>query len=490
MRYLMKKKLTGTIAAAAVIAYTFTSSVLTVHAEVDYNAEAEARKGLAVQSNDYENWPDGPAIGAEAAILMEANTGAVLYAKNIDERLYPASITKILTALIASEKSKMDEIVEFSEEAVHSINWREDSNMGAKVGDKMTMEQALYGVMVGSANEAAYAVAEHIAGNVEDFSKLMNARAKELGCRNSNFITPNGLHDTNHYTSVYDLALISRAYFSNELLCKMSGTFEYQVPKTAYQQNDAMVVHSKNKLLPGKAYAYENLLGSKTGYTTEARQTLISCARKNGMTLICVVMKEESPYQYEDTVSLFDYGFGNFNIFNISSNEKEYSIDHSDFFDANKDVFGNSEPVLSINQDDYIVLPNTSVFTDAASELSFDAGSDKTIATINYTYHGVPVGSASVDIAAGQPDSFQFENTPGTDSPPKETKPENTVFVNVKNVIIWILAIAGIFILIIVIRAVFDNYNFSRRGRSRRRKKPLQRKRGSRIRDLFTRYYD
>ncbi|MDD6202643.1 MAG: serine hydrolase, partial [Lachnospiraceae bacterium] len=241
---------------------------MTAFAETDYYAEAEARKSLPIETNEIENWPVGPEIGAESAILLEANSGAVLYAKNINEQLYPASVTKILTALIAAEKCEMDEIVTFSSDAIHSINWREDANMGINVGDQITMEQCLYGLLVGSANEAAYAIAEHISGegNLDGFAALMNEKAKELGCTNSNFVTPNGIHDENHYTSAHDLALIAQAFFSNELLTKMSSTTSYQIPKTATQPREDMIVWAKSKLLPGKEYAYEPLLGTKTGY--------------------------------------------------------------------------------------------------------------------------------------------------------------------------------------------------------------------------------
>ena len=162
-------------------------NAITVRAEIDYNAEAEARKSLSIQTNEIENWPQGPCIGAESAILMEATTGTILYAKNIDEQLYPASTTKILTCLIAAEQAEMNEVVTFSNDAVFSIE-RGSSNMGMDVGEQITMEQALYGVLVGSANESANAVAEHIAGTVDSFSKLMNQKAKELGCKNSNFV--------------------------------------------------------------------------------------------------------------------------------------------------------------------------------------------------------------------------------------------------------------------------------------------------------------
>ena len=253
------------------IMYVMIGSPLVTYAtEIDYNAEAEARKSLEIQSNANENWPAGPAIGAEAAILIEANTGTILYSKNIHEELYPASTTKILTCLIAAEKAKLDETVTFSHNAVFSIE-PDSSNMGMDEGEQITVEQTLYGILVGSANEGANAIAEHISGTVDEFAKLMNEKATEIGCQNSHFINPNGLYSPEHYTSAYDLALIGKEFFKNEMLCKMSSTATYCIPPTATQPDD-IVVHSKNKLLPDREFTYDYLVGSKTGFTSEARK--------------------------------------------------------------------------------------------------------------------------------------------------------------------------------------------------------------------------
>ena len=174
--------------------FLFTHICLTdgfVSYATDYAAEEEARRSLPIASNSYEEWPDGPAVGAAGAILMEAETGTILYEKNIHEHLYPASVTKILTCLIAIENCQMDETVEMSHEAVFSIP-RDSSNIGMDEGEKITVEQCLYGILVGSANEVSNAIAEHVSGNIEDFVDLMNQRAKELGCEDSHFVTVNG----------------------------------------------------------------------------------------------------------------------------------------------------------------------------------------------------------------------------------------------------------------------------------------------------------
>lgn len=446
----------------------FLNLSITGYAERDYKAEAEERKKMPVETNQYINWPAGPEIGAEAAILMEANTGAILYAKNIHAELYPASITKILTALIAYEKCSMDEMVTFTDEAIHSINWREDANMGINAGDSITMEQCLYGLLVGSANEVAYAIAEHISGegNLEQFSQIMNEKATELGCKNSNFITPNGIHDDNHYTSAYDMALIAQAFFSNELLTKMSSTTNYQVPQTATQPRDDMIVWAKSKLLPGKEYAYDYLIGTKTGYTTDARQTLVSCAQKNGLKLICVIIKEETPGQFTDTIELFEYGFQNFYAASVVKNDTTYSIDTSNFFSTDTDFFGSSKSILEIDPNDYIVLPVNVDFTESVSELTYDGLKENEIARINYTFNDIPVGSASIIPVKDTVTTFDFGTKQQIVDEPVTEDENDTVYINVKNVIIAIMALSIFFIIIFMIRSMIINTRkYQRRNR-------------------------
>ncbi len=447
---------------------------INVNAAIDYQAEAEARKSMTIESNLLPNWPAGPQIGAQSAILIEANTGAVLYAKNINEKLYPASVTKILTALIASETCKMDEIVTFSSDAVHSINWKEDANMGINVGDQITMEQCLYGLLVGSANEAAYAIAEHISGpgNISGFADLMNKKAKELGCTNSNFITPNGIHDENHYTSAHDLALIAQVFFSNELLSKMSSTTSYHVPKSPTQPREDMIVWAKSKLLPGKEFAYENLLGTKTGFTSEARQTLVSCAQKNGLKLICVIMKEESPNQFTDTTQLFDYGFNNFSAVSIYDKDSQYVIDNSSFFATDTDFFGSSKPILQLNPDDYIVLPTSATLEETTSELTYDNLDTNEIARINYSYNDVNVGHASIIPVEDKKATFDFGSKPVIVE--KDTTQDNTVFINIKNILIAVIVISILLIVIFMLRSLINNHR--RRSRIMRRHKRKKQK--------------
>lgn len=449
---------------------------------VDYAQAAEERKLLPIQSNETADWPEGPAITAEAAILMEANTGTILYAKNIHEELYPASTTKILTCLLAVENASLDDTVTFSQTAVSSVP-ADGSSMGIDAGESLSLEECLYGIMVGSANEAANAVAEHVAGSIENFVELMNERAAELGCTNTHFNNANGLQDSNHYTSAYDLALISREFFDNELLSKIGNTARYHFTPTATQPDD-FYLNNKHKLINGEI-AYDGILGGKTGYTDLARETLVTCAEQNGMKLICVVFMDESPAQFTDTVTLFDYGFGNFQVVNVADNETNYIPTDSSFFDSENDIFGSSSSLLEIDESSYIILPKTSDITSTTSTVSFDLTEDETkdtlhIAKINYDYNGVAVGSAYVNAiqsaASSAFTSADTENEDTSDSSPASS--QDTIYINIKLVLIIVLIVAAIIIAIIMLHSLFSSYSFSSqrsdRRRMRRRKKEVK----------------
>ena len=180
-------------------------------------------------------WPEGPSIASPSAIVMEVNSGAVLYEKNMDQVNYPASITKILTVLLALEHCELDEVVTFSDDAIN-LNQGDTSHIARDYGEKMTLEECLYAVMLESANECAYAVAEHVGeklgGDYQTFIKLMNKKAKELGCKNTNFTNANGLPDENHWTSAHDMALISAEAYKNESFRIITSTRAYQIPPT------------------------------------------------------------------------------------------------------------------------------------------------------------------------------------------------------------------------------------------------------------------
>lgn len=489
-----KKIFCGILCVLFLLSPTFSVTAAEV---IDYEAEAEARKLLPVQTNEIEGWPKGPEIGAQSAILMDADTGTILYAKNIYDTGYPASTTKLLTALIAAEQSSMNETVVMSHDAVFSVPG-DGSKIGMDEREELSMEQALYAVLVASANEVSNAVGEHIAGSMEAFADMMNARAAELGCVNSHFVNTNGLPDDAHYTCAYDLALIARAFFSSELLSKMACTPYYTIYPSE-KQPDEIIMSTHNRLIMGNRYGnryvYEDLVGSKTGYTDSARQTLVSCAERNGMRLICVIIKEESPYQFEDTIALFEYGFSNFQSVNVAQNETTYSINSTDFFETSIDIFGSSEAILSLNQHDHVVIPNGIDFAELDCELSYDTDREDTIAVLSYTYHGQPVGTASINITLDMTAPFQFEETPFSfkDMPTmeeeiavspspipiptpaleqeQESDGQRIIFVNIKRVLAALVAGAVVIAVLLYLSAYIRSYYFSSRRKERRRRR-------------------
>lgn len=465
------------VLAAALAGSLFLGSPITGLADSDTEQRLEEQRAMPVQSNEIPNWPNGPVVGAESAILMDAETGTILYAKNIHQRQYPASTTKILTTLIATERCEMDEIVSFSHDAVFDTPW-DSSHIAMDVGQELTMEQCLNAILIRSANEVSFAVAEHITQSTDwlVFAEIMNQRAEELGCQDSHFVNPNGLPDQDHYTTAYDLAMIGRAFFANEMLCKITLTRRMEFPATE-KLPLGKLENNHMQIIPGGTYAYEYLTGCKTGYTDDARSCLVSCAEKNGMRLICVVMHDEAPYQYEDTISLYEYGFSNFEKVNVSQSETKYNIDNTGLFYSGNDIFGSSQPFLSLDRDDFILLPKTVSFRDLDSVISYDTEDENQAAIIRYSYNGVDIGSVRVNFSAGAQQSDLFENLPETEIP------DNSVlYVNMTVILITLGVIAGLILIWLLIRAVLKNYAFL--GRRERQKK--RRKRRRRSSDTFT----
>lgn len=472
-------------------AILFLAQSITAYAEPsESERRLEENRAMEIQSNQVANWPIGPTVGAESAILIEAETGTILYAKNIHRHQYPASTTKILTTLIATEQCAMDELVTFSHEAVFDTP-RDSNHIAIDEGEALTMEQCLNAILIRSANEVAFGVAEHIAGDSwHNFAEIMNTRAKELGCLNSNFVNPNGLPDEDHYTTAYDLAMIGRAFFANEMLCQITMSRRLEIQPTD-KQPDTIIENNSMQLIPGGTYEYEYLVGCKTGYTNAARSCLVSCAERDGMKLICVVMRDESPYQYEDTISLFDYGFGNFEKVNVAQTETKYNIDNTGLFYGGNDIFGSSMPILSLNKDDYIIMPRTATFKDTESTISYDTAGENQAAVITYTYHGVDIGTVRVNFSVNQSQTPMFEtglNADESEDGSEESAKAPVIYVNVIRVLIGMAVAALILFAAALIRILLKNYHFS--GWSKRlvwkknnRRRRRRGKRSNRFRD-------
>jgi len=462
------------IAAAACAGSLLFSSSVRVMADPQDEIEQrwEAQRAMEIQSNQVPDWPAGPVVGAESAILMEAETGTILYAKNIHQKEYPASTTKLLTTLIASERCEMDEIVTFSRSAVFDTP-RDSSHIAMDVGQELTMEQSLNAILIRSANEVSFAVAEHITGSTDwlDFAEIMNTRAQELGCLNSHFVNPNGLPDDDHYTTAYDMAMIGKAFFANEMLCKITLTRRLEIPASDKLPQGKLELNQM-QIIPGGKYAYEYLVGCKTGYTQTARSCLVSCAERNGMKLICVVMRDEAPYQYEDTIALFEYGFSNFEKVKVAQSETKYNIDNTGLFYSGNDIFGSSQPLLTLNQDDFVILPLNSSLEDTESTISYDTSNENQAAVIFYSYHGVDIGSVRVNYTAGNKNTYLFDALPEktTIDPVVENDGEEPViYVNKTWIFILLGSLAAVVVIWLLVHIIMKNYAFPGRNDRRRR---------------------
>lgn len=373
-------------------------------------------------SDSIENWPAGPDIYSGCAVVIEADTGAVLYDKNMNQQAYPASITKIMTALLAIENAALNEMVEFSDNAVFSVP-RDSSHIAITPGEYLSVENCLYGLLLASANEVANALAEHISGTTEAFAELMNERARELGATDTHFANPNGLPDENHYTSCYDMAMISRAAVANETFVKIDSTTSYMIPATNLQPEQRPVNTSHPLMVSGRR-PYEGCFGGKTGYTTVAGNTLVTFAKRDDITLICVVMKSDSTHIYEDSATLLDYGFENFSKCNIAENETKFQLGNSGFFEAANAMFENSYPQISLNKEGSVVLPSGAHFSEAEAAISFrdkeDNEDTNVMADITYTWHGHYIGSTTLDVVPVAQKAFSFSGeAQKTELPPQ-----------------------------------------------------------------------
>lgn len=455
-------------------------------------AERQAAYNKAIDSNAIDGWPQGPQIYAESAIVMEASSGAILYNKDMDMKNYPASITKIMTALLTLENCSLDETVTYSYNATHTID-AGSSSIYTTEDEQLTVEQSLYALMLESANECANGLAEHVAGSVDAFAEMMNQKATELGCTNTHFANANGLHNDNHYTSAHDMALITKAAIQNEDFLRISGTAKYQMQPTNKRDEITYMTNHHYMIAPYKGvtkYLDDSVIAGKTGNTSVAKGTLVTVAERNGMTLIVVTMRTQSTGEkgvplFTDTALLLDYASENFTRFNVSENETNFSVAGSGTSYIGSAIFGQSKPLIQIDTNAGIVLPNGASFTDASPELTFqDENTDSdVIASLSYTYNEEPVGTADISLTKDNLQEFTFDketdsdetaDTDGTEKPIQQT---HFIKINVRMILIVAGILLLLFLLYRLLRHLMKTFRFSihlpklhrRRARSRGR---------------------
>ena len=344
------------------------------------------------------SWPSDISIESDGGILIDANSGTVLYGKNIHEPYYPASITKILTAYIIINHCDLDDTVTFTHSAVNTLE-PGSSILGARVGDQMSVRDCLYALLLQSANEVANALAEHCSGSVEAFAELMNEEAKKLGCVDSNFANPSGLNNENHYTSAHDMSLIAKAAFSDPTFLEIDKTLYYDVPAGQLQQYpDGWRYYMHHRMMKKNDSLYYNgIIGGKTGYTSLAGNTLVTCAERDGLKLITVVLNGHQTH-YSDTKAMLDFGFANFKSVFIADEDKTYQNIENDL--AIGGIFSGETIKLSVDKNSAVTLPMDGSFSDVTSSLDYDlddSAPDGAIARIDYMYGDRIVGQAYLE---------------------------------------------------------------------------------------------
>ncbi len=406
-----------------------------------------------------ENWPQAPVVEAEGAVLMDAITGTVLYEKNANHTYYPASITKIMTGLLAAEHCSLDEVVTYSHDAVYTVPVGY-ANIAAVEGEQMTVEDCIYALLLPSANDAANALGEHISGSIEAFSQMMNERAAQLGAKHTHFVNPSGIHNEEHWTTPYDMAMIMRGCALNETFMQIDSAQTYVLPPTQLQEEERPMANLHRMLFPAREEYYEYVLGGKTGYTTPAGNTLVTYAEKGDMKLVCVVMHSMDT-TYEDTKVLLEYGFNNFRMYQPAQTDDRYTLESNGFFEDSMEE--DRQASIEFQDGGWVILPQNVSFFDTEPELTYvnneDSQSD-VFADLTYYYQGMEVGQASLRLITAADEAFDFDQHPaeGRSAGQVESIPETLAGQNDKSVIlinVWYVAAGVGFVVLSVLSVVF-----------------------------------
>lgn len=380
-------------------------------------------------------------VSSPSAILIDAKTGNILFEKSSNANMYPASITKILTAALALEKGDLNSVVKMSHKAIYDIE-PGSSNAGFLEDEELTLEQQLYALLLWSANESANAIAEHIGGTRDNFINMMNLKAAELGCQNTHFANPNGLHSPNHYTSAHDMALIAKYAMSNPKFREIVKTINYVIPPTNKMPKEKEL-HTKNQLLLSNTrYYYKDAIGIKTGYTSAAGSTLVSAASRDNIELISVVMNSPiegyNSYMYIDSIKMFNYGFDNFYSKKVLNKDEIVSALR---------VKGSNKKIKAVAAEDaYVLLSKNEGTANVKTSKQFNiinapVKKGDIVGTISFKANNKDLGKVNLVAYNDAPKAL-----PGFLSIPKE----KTIITMLWFIIKWIIFLIIVFILFIM----------------------------------------
>lgn len=339
-----------------------------------------------------------PKIASDSGIIMDEDSGAILFAKKINKKHYPASITKVMTVLLALENGDVNDDVVCSKTAVTSIE-PGSSHIGIKPDEVLHFKDALHAILLKSANEVSNGIAEYVAGDLKSFAKMMTKRAKELGCKHTHFVNANGLHDDKHYTTAYDMALILREDMKHDLFRQIIMTRQSYVPKTNLTDEKRYLANSNQLILKNSKFYYDKCTGGKTGFTRAALHTLVNSAQDEDMRLLSVVMRSQARAdKWNDTVSMFEFCFDNF--YNLKLNSDKGDRD----FKSLKAIKENGKPIISddstlryVNSRASVTLPKDADLEDTVLSVQADEiKNNERLIHLTYFYDDFPVGYCDV----------------------------------------------------------------------------------------------
>lgn len=421
--------------------------------------EVDSVYNMGVDSNTIEGWPTGPQIYSESGIVMDMDSGAILYAKKIDDQHYPASITKVATALVALQNYQMDETVTFTWDDIGFLEYG-DAHIGIKDGEELLMEDAMYGMLLASANEVSHAIGAHMEGGYDVFLQKMNESAAALGCRNSHFANTHGLHDPEHYTCVRDMALIGSAVFQYEKFREITGTLQHTIPSTNITEETRTFQQNHKMLWKANANYYEYCVGGKTGYTDQALTTLVTFATKEDKNLVAVVMRTHGGGKnaYADTRAMLDYAFDNFSKVPVT---KEMAAGEN-FKVAD---------IAEVETGAFLMLPNGVTAENLDSVFTVPTELDDKVGTVSFTYKGQEAGTIKVTV------TDDYYNEIHGIQPEEETPDVQEKKAGFPGWAKWLLGIFGVLLLAFVALAGYVYYKRKQLERKRRQRRMEQRRR-------------
>ncbi len=392
-----------------------------------------------------------PKLASDSAIIMDAKSGAILFAKKPDKKQFPASITKVMTALLVLEKinDNCDGGIICSKNAIMSIE-RGSSHIGIVPNEELEMRDALNAMLLNSANEVSNALAEYVSGDLDEFAELMTERAKELGCENTHFVNANGLHNEKHYTTAKDMALILKEAMKHSLFREIVGTVRSYVPKTNLTDEKRYLQNSNKMIRKGTPYYYEKCTGGKTGFTKKAKHTLVNTANDGNLYLISAALNsKERSDKWEDTKKMFDFCFKNFRNENLKEDEKEKNFAKLKELKTGESSLIAENAVLSYVEDEpTVTLPDGVEIDDLnlTAKIESDDNNGRLLRLI-YTYNDFVAGECYVNETSAE-DELVYSNFKDSSKKAKSFGISGIIIVTVASLVI----LASIFTFIMIRR--------------------------------------